>query len=80
MIDISNFCNLEILPRTVDSKLVVNLKPPHKTGVRRSNTNNTNITVRPISFNKFRPSKNGKTDSKITESMQIEHNKMFGSI
>ena len=83
MIDISNFDNIEIidiLSGTVDSKFVLQLKTPDRTGVKRSNTNNTSITETPTSFNKFRPSENGKTDSKITESMKIEHNKIFGSI
>ena len=65
LIDISNFCDTEIvdiLPGTVDSKLVVNSKPPDRSGVKCSNNNNTNITETP-SFNKF------KTDIKITKSM-----------
>ena len=71
MKDISNFHDIEtvdILSGTVDSNFVVNLKTPDRSGVKRSNTDNTNITQTPTSFNKFRPSENGKTDSKITES------------
>ena len=71
MTDISNFRDIEIvdiLSGTVDSKLAVSLKTPDRSVVKRSNTNNTNITETPTSFNKFRPSENDKTDSKITES------------
>ena len=71
MKDISNFHDIEtvdILSGTVHSNFVVNLKTPDRSGVKRSNTDNTNITQTPTSFNKFRPSENGKTDSKITES------------
>ena len=48
---------------------MVNLKTPDRTGVKLSNTNNTDITKRPTSFNKFSELENGKTDSKIAESM-----------
>ena len=77
LVDIPNFCDAEIvdiLSGTVDSKLVANQKTPGRSGVKRSNTNNRNITETPTSFNKF------KTDTKITESIQIEHNNIFGSI
>ena len=70
--DITNFWNIEIVDilfGTVDSKLVVNLNAPDRTGVKRSNTNNINITLKPSSFNKSRPSENCKTDSKIAEYM-----------
>ena len=68
----SNFCHTEIvhvLSRTVKSKLVINLKTLDGTGVKRSNTNNTSISETPTSFHKNRLSENGKTDSKITETM-----------
>ena len=57
-----------------------NLKSPERAGVKRSYTNTTNITEAPTCLNTFRPSENGKIDSKVTESMQIEHNNVFGSI
>ena len=72
MIDISHFCDTEIvdiLSGTVDYTLVVNLKTPDRSGVKRSNTNNASITQTPICFNKFRPPENGTPDRKITESM-----------
>ena len=65
----SNFCDTEIvnvLSATVDSKLVVNLKTPGRSGAKGSNINNANATEVPSCFNKFRPSKIGKTDSKIS--------------
>ena len=80
MQDISNFCDIEtvdILSGIVDSKLMVNLKTPDRTRAKRSNTNKKNITERPIYFNKFMPSENGKNDNKIHV---IEHNKISGSI
>ena len=67
----SNFRDMEIvdiLSGSVNSNLVVNLKTPDRWRVKRSNTNNTNITQTSTSFNKFRPSEKSKTDSKITES------------
>ena len=54
---------------------MVSLKPPDRSGVKRSNTNNTNTTETPTCFNKFRPSEIGKTDRKKTVSMKIEHRK-----
>ena len=69
--DMSNFRDMEIvdiLSGSVNSNLVVNLKTPDRWRVKRSNTNNTNITQTSTSFNKFRPSEKSKTDSKITES------------
>ena len=72
LIEISNFCDTEIvdiLSGTVGYKLEVNLKTPDRSGVNCSNTNNANITETLTCLNKFRPSENGKTDSKITESM-----------
>ena len=69
--DISDFYDTEIvdvLSGALDFKLVVNLKPPDRSGVVL-NTNNTNITETPTSFNKFKPSKNDNIDSKTTESM-----------
>ena len=55
---------------------MVSLKPPDRSGVKRSNTNITNTTETPTCFNKFRPSEIGKTDSKEkTVSMKIEHRK-----
>ena len=60
---------VDILSGNVDSNFAVNLKPPDRSGVKCSNTNDTNITETPTSFNEFRPSENCKTDSKITESM-----------
>ena len=47
---------VDILSGTVDSSNLVNLKTRDRSGVKRSNTNNTNITETPTSFNKFRPS------------------------
>ena len=69
MIELSNLNTeiVDIFSGTVDPKLVVNLKTRDGSGVKRSNTNNTNITETPTCFNKFRPSENGKTDSKIRE-------------
>ena len=72
LIDISNFCDTEIVDilfGTADSDLVVNLETPDRSEVKHSNTNNTNIIEAPTSFNKFKSSENGKTDGKITESM-----------
>ena len=72
LIDISNFCDTEIvdiLSRTADYKLVVNLKAPDRSRAKRSNTNDRNVTKTPTCLNKFRSSENGKSDSKITESM-----------
>ena len=72
LIDISNFYDTEIvdiLSGNVDFKLVVNLKTSDRSGVKRSNTDNTNITETSTHFNNFRPPENGKTDSKTTESM-----------
>ena len=68
----SNFCETEtvnILYGTADYKLVVNLKTPERSGVKRPNANNINFTEARTCFNKFRPLENGKTGSKITESM-----------
>ena len=72
MIDISNFCDTEIVDilfGTTDSDLVVNLETPDRSEVKHSNTNYRNINETPTSFNKFKSPENGKTDSKITESM-----------
>ena len=72
MINISNFYDtdiVDILSGTVDSKLVINIKSPDRSGVKHSNTNNTNITETPTSFNKFKRSEKDKTDNKITESI-----------
>ena len=74
LMDTFNLSNTEIadiLSGTVYSKLLVNLKTSDRSGVKSSDTNNTNITDTPTSFNKFRLPENGKTDSKITESIYI---------
>ena len=54
---------------TADYKLVVNLKTTARSGAKHSNRNEKNITETPTCLNKFRLWENGKTDSKITESM-----------
>ena len=82
MIDIFNLRYTEIvdiLSGTVDFNLVVDLKTPDRSEVKRSKAYNTNVTEASTSFNKSRPQENGKTDSKIVESI-LEHNKIFGSI
>ena len=71
LFDISDFCDTEIvdvLSGALDFKLVVNLKPPDRPGVVL-NTNNTNITETPTSFNKSKPLENDNIDSKTTEPM-----------
>ena len=65
---VSNLCDTEIvdiLSGIVDCKLVVNLKTPGRSGVKRSNTNNTNVTETPTCFNKFRPSENGRQNDRV---------------
>ena len=69
MRDISNFFETEIvsiLSATSHSKVAVNLTIPGRSEVKRPNINYANATEVPSCFNKFRASKIGKTDSKIS--------------
>ena len=67
LIDIFNFCDTEIgdiVSRTVDYKLAVNWKTLDRSGVKRPNTNNTNITETLTRLSKLRHQKMAKPTAK----------------